>query len=161
MMHKTLNDAIKATGTSVKHTVKTTSYGELMDAAQVNPLPGSPTTPRPGGLTERRIAANHPAAPLTVKDAAATKCTVCSKTEKHIWHRMNPTRGGKGHQFHPAILTVDQTDEMIRNAANPTDGAIEDCEESPTQVLYFFASGTVGKVDRRTGAVKIDAGVTR
>jgi hypothetical protein len=58
-------------------------------------------------------------------------------------------------QQHRQRLTIDQTDELIRNAAAKTDGAIEDLEESRNTVSYFFESGAVGIVDRSTGEVTI------
>jgi hypothetical protein len=51
-------------------------------------------------------------------------------------------------------LTTSETDEAIL-AACASDGAIEDCEESPEQVRYFFENGTIGIVDRITGAVTV------
>jgi hypothetical protein len=53
-------------------------------------------------------------------------------------------------------LTVDQTDEIIRTAS-PANGAIEDCTELATAVLYHFETGSVGRVDRMTGLVSITA----
>jgi hypothetical protein len=52
-------------------------------------------------------------------------------------------------------LTVAETDELILAACTREDGAIEDCEVSPTQVGYFFESGAIGTVSRITGAVPI------
>jgi hypothetical protein len=52
-------------------------------------------------------------------------------------------------------LTLTETDEIIRNAAHAADGAIEDCEEQPTEVRYFFETGTIGIVSRITGGATI------
>jgi hypothetical protein len=52
-------------------------------------------------------------------------------------------------------LTITESDEAILAASNSNDGAIEDCEECPEQVRYFFESGAVGIVDRLTAAVTI------
>jgi hypothetical protein len=54
-------------------------------------------------------------------------------------------------------LSIDQTDELIRNAAQPDHGAIEDCEIIDTAVAYFFESDRIGTVCRRTGAVTFSA----
>lgn len=52
-------------------------------------------------------------------------------------------------------LNTSQTDELVRKAATPEDGAIEDCEEFDTKVVYFFESGKVVTIKRATGAVTI------
>ena len=54
-------------------------------------------------------------------------------------------------------LTISEADEAVLFACHRSYGAIEDCEESPEQVRYFFESGAVGIVDRLTGAVTIKA----
>jgi hypothetical protein len=48
-------------------------------------------------------------------------------------------------------LTISEADEAILAACDSSDGAIEDCQESSTEVRYFFESGTIGVVDRTTG----------
>jgi hypothetical protein len=48
-------------------------------------------------------------------------------------------------------LTLSETDEAVLAACNSSDGAIEDCEESSTEVRYFFESGATGIVNRITG----------
>lgn len=53
----------------------------------------------------------------------------------------------------PAKLTVQQADELVLAASTKEDGAIEDAEVSPTQVVYFFESGAEGTVSLATGAV--------
>ena len=45
-------------------------------------------------------------------------------------------------------LSIDQTDELIRNAAQPDHGAIEDCEITDSAVSYFFETDKIGTVDR-------------
>jgi hypothetical protein len=52
-------------------------------------------------------------------------------------------------------LTIEETDELILAACTPEDGAIEDCEVSQSQVLYFFQTGAVGIVNRVAGMVLI------
>jgi hypothetical protein len=56
------------------------------------------------------------------------------------------------------LLTVVDTDELIRRAATEQMGAIEDATVTNTDVTYFFEIGIAGRVDRRTGAVtfKVD-----
>jgi hypothetical protein len=53
------------------------------------------------------------------------------------------------------ILIVDQTDELILAACTPADGATEDCEVGPTQVKYFFETGTTRTVNRISGEVTL------
>ncbi len=48
-------------------------------------------------------------------------------------------------------LTIDQTDEILRNASRPEDGAIEEAEATETSAAYFFESGSTITVCRRTG----------
>jgi hypothetical protein len=52
-------------------------------------------------------------------------------------------------------LTTSETDEAVLAACNGSDGAIEDCEESPEEVRYFFETGAVGVVNRIDGTVTI------
>jgi hypothetical protein len=53
-------------------------------------------------------------------------------------------------------LTVAEADELILAVCTKEDGAIEDCEVTPTQVGYFFESGAIGTVSRITVAVSIN-----
>jgi hypothetical protein len=45
-------------------------------------------------------------------------------------------------------LSLNETGEAILAACNGSNGAIEDCEESTTEVRYFFESGAMGIVNR-------------
>lgn len=51
------------------------------------------------------------------------------------------------------LLTTDATDQLVLAACTPSDGAIEDCEVHPNEVLYFFETDAVASVDRMTGDV--------
>lgn len=52
-------------------------------------------------------------------------------------------------------LTITETDKLIRAAAKPEFGAIEDATETETSVTYFFEAGQHGNVNRTTGKVTI------
>lgn len=54
-------------------------------------------------------------------------------------------------------LTIPQCDELVNNASQPSDGAIEEVETfDPDKVTYYFESGAVATVSRINGTVSID-----
>jgi hypothetical protein len=54
------------------------------------------------------------------------------------------------------LLTVDQADELVRNASQPAFGAIEDAEVSDDAVAYIFEDGRIATVCRRSGDVSFE-----